>query len=101
MKVGAKNYQKHLTASLITYASKILIRTLNRRIYAEKEDNIREEQLDLRIRKGTREENNRERKRELDSCFIDFEKVFERVNGEKLMTILKEKGIEDCKVRRK
>jgi hypothetical protein len=87
----------HRTISLITHASKIMLRILTRRLEARTRDFIGDSQFGFKKGCGTREavgmlrtitERSLEHENDVYICFIDFEKAFDRVNWKKLMEIL-------------
>jgi hypothetical protein len=93
----------HRTISLIAHTAKIVTKILRRRIEKKIEDVLGEDQFGFRRGKGTRDaigmlriilERTLEIDEELSVCFIDWQKVFDRVNWPKLMQILKETDID-------
>jgi hypothetical protein len=102
-KPQATKCSDHCTVSLIAHAAKIVAKILRRRIEKKIEDVLREDQFGFRRGKGTRNaigmlriisERTLEIDEELNVCFIDWQKTFDRVNWTKLMQILKEAGID-------
>ena len=102
-KPQATKCSDHRTISLIAHTAKIVAKILRRRIEKKIEDGLGEDQFGFRRGKGTRDAIKRLRKvsertleidEELSVCFIDWQKVFDRVNWTKLMQILKEIGID-------
>jgi len=92
----------HRKISLISHTAKIITKVLRRRIERKIED-VLGDQFGFRRGKGTRDaiammriiaERTLEIDEELCICFIDWQKVFDRVNWTKLMQILKRTGID-------
>ncbi len=93
-KVNAVDCEDHRTISLISHASKVLLKILTRRIEAKVRDFIAPNQFGFRRGCGTREaigvmrmlcERSLEYGNKVYICFVDFEKAFDRVNWKKLM----------------
>jgi hypothetical protein len=102
-KPQATKCSNHHTISLIAHTAKTVAKILKRRIKRKIEDVIGEDQFGFRRGKGTRDaigmlriisDGTLEIDEELSVCFIDWQKVFDRVNWTILMQILKETGIE-------
>jgi len=98
----------HRTISLISHASKIMLRILTKRLEAKAKGFIGMNQFGFRKGCGTREaigvmrmlcERSLELDNEVYICFVDFEKAFDRVNWTKMMEVLKKIGV-DWKDRR-
>src|SRR6476661_2587000 len=98
----------HRTTSLISHASKILLKILTNRIEAKARDFIGRNQFGFRKGCGTRDaigvmrmicERSLELGNNIYICFVDFEKAFDRVNWEKMMKALQSIGV-DCRDRR-
>src|SRR6476661_8624329 len=102
-KMNAVECSDHRTKSLISHASKILLKILTNRIEAKARCFIGRNQFGFRKGCGTRDaigvmrmlcersvafENN------VYICFVDFEKAFDRVNWEKMMKILQSIGVD-------
>jgi len=92
----------HRTISLIAHTAKVVAKILRRRIEKKIED-ILGDQFGFRRGNGTRDAIGMlriisERTLEIDEepsvCFIDWQKVSDRVNWTKLMQIIKENGID-------
>ena len=107
-KQNAVECADHRTISLISHASKILLRVLTKRIEGRIADFIGKTQFGFRRGCGTREaigvmrmvcERSLDLGNEVFVCFVDFEKAFDRVNWKKMMEVLKKVGI-DWKDRR-
>ncbi|GFR99130.1 endonuclease-reverse transcriptase [Elysia marginata] len=93
----ATNCFDQRTISLISRALKILLRVIMNRINPIIDKNLDDTQLGFRKGKGTRDgifllRNTFERmmdcQKDLNLCFIDYAKVFDRVNHEKLIEVL-------------
>ena len=102
-KQNATECSDHRTISLISHASKIMLKILMRRIEGKADSYIGDTQFGFRKGKGTRDAIGVmrmlcERSLELDNdvyiCFVDFEKAFDRVNWIKMMEILKMIGVD-------
>jgi len=107
-KAGAIECSDFRTISLISHAGKVVLRSLGRRLQSRCEKYLGEEQFGFRKGRGTRDaigvlraacERYMERKKGVWICFVDLEKAFDRVSWTRLMSILKDKGI-DWKERR-
>ena len=105
-KPQATKCSDHRTISLIANTAKIVAKILRRRIEKKIEDVLGEDQFGFRRGKGTRDaigmliiisERILEIDEELSVCFIDWQKMFDRVNWTKLMQILKEIGMTGVK----
>ena len=97
-KANALECGDHRTISLISHASKILLKLLTRRIEAKAKDLISLNQFGFRKGCGTRDaigvmrvlcERSLEHGNEVYICFVDFEKAFDRVNWVKMLRVLK------------
>ena len=97
-KVYAMECEDHRTISLISHASKIMLKVLTRRIEAKAKDFISRNQFGFRRGCGTRDaigvmrvvcERSLEHWNDVYVCFVDFEKAFDRVNWVKMMETLK------------
>jgi hypothetical protein len=104
-KPQAEKCSDHRTISLIAHTAKIETKRLTgrRRIEKKIEDVLGEDQFGFRRGKVARDatgilriisERTLEIDEELCDCFIDWQKAFDRVNGTKLMQILKRTGID-------
>ena len=102
-KPQATKCSEYRTISLIAHTAKIVAKILKRRIEKKIEDVLGEDQFRFRRGKGTRNaigmlriisERTLEIDEELNVCFIDWQKAFDRDNWTKLMQILKEIGID-------
>jgi len=107
-KPNAQRCEDHRTISLISHASKILLRVINNRLRARTKEYIGWDQFGFRKGMGTREalavmrtlsERNIEHNQDVYVCFIDYEKAFDRVEWTKLLEILRDLGA-DWKERR-
>src|SRR5688572_23476452 len=86
------------TISLICHASKIVLRILTKRIEAKARHLVRRNQLGFRRGYGTKDaiglmrtvyERSLEHENEVNVCFVDFEKAFDRVDWVKIFELLK------------
>lgn len=102
-KQNATDCEDHRTISLISHASKIMLRILTRRIEAKANDFIGKNQFGFRKGCGTRDaigvlrmlcQRSVEIGNEVYICFVDFEKAFDRVNWVKMMEVLKKIGVD-------
>jgi len=89
------------TISMISHASKVLLKVIQDRIRVKVEFELDETQAGFRAGRGTRDhlcnlrsltERARAHKRPLYLCFVDFEKAFDTVNHTKLWKTLEEMG---------
>jgi hypothetical protein len=97
-KPQATKCSDHRTISIIAHRAKIVAKILRRRIEKKIEDVLGKDQFGFRGGKVTRDTiemliiisvRNLEVDQELNVCFIDWLKAFDRVNCTKLMQILK------------
>src|SRR6478609_5648661 len=102
-KMNAVECSDHRTISLISHATKILLKILTNRIEAKARDFTGRNQLRFIKDCGTRDaigvmrmicERSLEFENNVYICFIDFEKAFDRVNWEKVMKVLQSIGID-------
>ena len=102
-KANATECADHRTISLISHASKIMLKVLTRRLEQKVSYFIGKTQFGFRKGCGTREaiavmrilcEGRLEFNEELFICFVDFEKAFDRVRWIKLLEILEKIGID-------
>lgn len=107
-KTNAIRCEDYRTISLISHASKILLKVLTRRIEAKAKELIGRSQFGFRKGLGTRDaigvlkalcERSLEHGNEVYICYVDFEKAFDRVNWVKMLEALKLIGV-DWKDRR-
>ena len=98
-KTKAVECEDHRTISLISHASKIMLKILTKRIEARTKDFIGRNQFGFRKGCGTRDavgvmrmlcERSLEHGNDIYICFVDFEKAFDRVDWKKMMEILKD-----------
>jgi hypothetical protein len=89
------------TISLISHASKVLLKVILARIQNTVESEVAEEQAGFRPQKGTRNhlcnlriitEKARSRKQPLYLCFVDFQKAFDTVSHKKLWKAMADMG---------
>src|ERR1043165_900868 len=104
-KRNAINCEDHRTISLLTHASKILLRIITKRLQtkAETDKCLGEEQYWFRKGRGTRDavaalrviaERSIQHGQDIYICFVDYEKAFDRVDWKKLMRILRRIGVD-------
>src|SRR6476619_1095884 len=102
-KMNAVECSDHRTISLISHASKILLKILTNRIEAKARDFIGRKQFGFRKGCGTRDaigvmrmiyERSLKFGNNIYICFVDFEKAFDRVNSEKMMKVLQSIGVD-------
>ena len=102
-KQNATECADHRTISLISHASKILLRILTKRLEGKANDYMGKTQFGFRKGCGTRDaigvmrmlcERSLELNSEVYVCFVDFEKAFDRVNWKKMMEVLKKLGVD-------
>ena len=91
------------TISLIPHVSKIMLRVLTQRINGKAESYLSDSQFGFRKGVGTRDaigtmrmliQRSLECDKDVYVCFVDFEKAFDRVNWPKMMSVLKEIGVD-------
>ena len=94
--------------SLISHASKIILRILTERLENKAKSYLGEDQYGFRKGLGTRDaigvmrvliDRSIEHDQKVFTCFVDYEKAFDRINWVKMMQILKNIGV-DWKDRR-
>src|SRR6478609_6728954 len=102
-KMNAVECSDHRTISLISHASKILLKILTNRIEAKARDFIERNQFGFRKACGTRDaigvmrmicDRSLEFGNNVYICFVDFEKAFDRVNWEKMIKVLQSIGVD-------
>ena len=107
-KVGAQECSDYRTISLISHASKIILRILTERLENKAKSYLGEDQYGFRKGLGTRDaigvmrvliDRSIEHDQKVFTCFVDYEKAFDRINWVKMMQILKNIGV-DWKDRR-
>ena len=91
------------TISLISHTSKILLQILHAKMQKKIDENLSNTQFGYRSERGTRDaigamrqltERRLEIGRDTYTCFIDFEKAFDKVNWTKMLEIMKNIGID-------
>ena len=97
-------YIKYHTVALISHASKVMLKILQARLQQYMNHELPDVQAGFRKGRGTRDqiansrwimEKAREFQKNIYFCFIDYAKVFDCVDHNKLWKILKEMGIPD------
>src|SRR6478609_9724941 len=100
--MNAVKCSDHRTITLISHASKILLKILTNRIKAKARDFIRRNQFGFRKGCDTRDaiqvmrmicDRSLEFGNNVYICFVDFEKAFDRVNWEKMIKVLQSIGV--------
>jgi len=94
--------ENNRTISLISHASKVLLKIIHSRIERQMEREMPDTQAGFRKRRGTRDqfhnlrsimERAREYNEDVYMCFIDYSKAFDSVHHEKLWNTLRQMGI--------
>ena len=97
-----KECGNYRTIALISHASKVLLRVLQKRLEVFLIPELPIEQAGFRRGRGTRDhianlrwmmERAREHQRDLYMCFIDYKKAFDCVDHERMWIILKDMGV--------
>ena len=97
-----KECGNYRTIALISHASKVLLRVIQRRLEVFLIPELPIKQAGFRRGRGTRDhianlmwvmEKAREHRRDLYMCFIDYQKVFDCVDHERLWVILRVMGV--------
>ena len=103
-KGNAKECSNYHTTALISYASKVMLEILQAKLQQYVNRELPGVQAGFRKGRGTRDqianicwiiENAREFQKNIYFCFIDYAKVFDCVDHNRLWQILKEMGILD------
>ena len=103
-KGNVKKCSNYHTIALISHASKVMLKILQARLQQYVNHELPDVQAGFRKGRGTRGqivnirwimEKAREFQKNIYFCFIDYEKVFDCVDHNKLWKILKEMGIPD------
>ena len=101
-KGNAKECSNYCTIALISHASKVMLKILQARLQQYMYQEIPDVQAGIRKRRGTRDqianiywviEKAKEFQKNIYFCFIDYTKVFNCVDHNKLCKIIKEMGI--------
>lgn len=102
-KRNTKRCEEHRTLSLISHTAKVILRTINRRLYSKLNMVLSEEQYGFRKGVGTRDaigllrvigERFMEKGRKVYAVFVDMEKAFDCVRWNILMKLLRKYGID-------
>jgi len=102
-KTSATECEDHRTISLVSHASKILLKILMNRIESKSKDVISKNQFGFNKGVGTKEAigvmkilcvRSLEFENEVCICFVDLEKAFDRVNWTKMMEVLRRIGVD-------
>ena len=103
-KGNAKECSNYRTISLISYASKVMLKSLQARLQQYMNCELPDVQAGFRKGRGTRDQTAnilwiikkaREFQKNIHFCFIDYAKAFDCVDHNTLWKILKEMGIPD------
>ena len=99
-KGNAKEYSNYCTIALISHTSKVMLKILQARLQQYVNCELPDVQTGFRKGRGTRDqianiEKAREFQKNIYFCFIDYAKVFDCVDHNKLWKILEEMGIPD------
>ena len=103
-KGNAKEYSSYHTIALISQASKVILKTLQAALQQYVNRELPDVQAGFRKGRGTRDKianvhwiikRGREFPKNIYFCFINYSKIFDCVNHNKLWEILKEMGIPD------
>ena len=101
-KRNAKECSNYRTIALISHASKVMLKILQARLQQYMNLELPDVQAGFRKGRGTRDqianicwimEKAREFQKNINFCFIDYAKVFDYADHNKLWKILKEMGI--------
>ena len=104
-KPNATACEDHRTISLLTHASKVMIRILAKRVQAKTEavEGLGDDQFGFRKGMGTRDaigtlrvltERSCQNGQDVYICFVDYEKAFDRVDWRRLLHALRRMGID-------
>ena len=102
-KANAVECADHRTISLISHASKIVLKILTRRLESKTQEFISKTQFGFRRGCGTREaigmmrtlcEYSLEHGNDIFICFVDFEKAFDRIDWVRMMQTLRNLGVD-------
>ena len=103
-KGNAKEYSNYHTITLISKASKVMLKILQVRLQPYMNHELPDDQAGFRKGRGTRDqivnirwimEKEREFQKNIYFCFLDYAKAFDCMDHNKLWEILKEMGIPD------
>ena len=104
MKDSTKECSNHQTIAFISHVSKVILKILHARLQHFANQEPPDVQAGFRKRRGTRDqianilwiiEKTKEFQKNIYFCFIDYAKVFDYVDHNKLWKGLKEMGIPD------
>lgn len=102
-KASSKKCDEYRLISLMSHILKLFLKIIHARIYRKCEQDLGDAQFGFRDGMGTREalfsinvlfQKCRDQQKKVYSCFIDYEKAFDRVNHVKLMRILEGMGLD-------
>ena len=104
MKRNAKEYSNYCTSALISHARKVMLKILQARLQQYMNHELPDVQAGFRKGRGTRDqianirwivEKAREFQKNIYFWFIDYAKVFDCVDHNKLWKVLQEMGLPD------
>ena len=107
-KTNARRCEDYRTISLMSHACKIFLKIIHSRIYKKCEELISDTQFGFRNGLGTRDalfamqvlmQRCLDVNVDVYTCFVDFEKAFDQIRHDKLMSILKSLNLDDRDVR--
>lgn len=105
---NARKCNEFRTISLMSHALKILLRIVHQRIYSKCEQNITDTQFGFRNNMGTREalfginvllQRCKDVNKDVYLCFLDYNKAFDTVRHEKLLSILNDLNLDNRDIR--
>ena len=107
-KANSKYCKEYRTISLMSHVLKLFLKIVHSRIYTKCEENIGRSQFGFKNGFGTREalfsiqvliQRCRDVNVDVYACFVDYEKAFDTVQHDKLITILQEIGLDGRDIR--
>lgn len=102
-KASAKRCDEYRLISLMSHILKLFLKIIHSRIFKKCEQDISQSQFGFREGMGTREalfglnvlfQKCRDQQKKVYTCFIDYEKAFDRVDHVKLLKILESRGLD-------
>lgn len=107
-KPNARKCEDYRIISLMSHLLKTFLKVIHKRIYTKCEEQLTRTQFGFRDALGTREalfavqvlfQRCRDVNCDIYVCFIDYQKAFDRVKHDKLMTLMQEIGIDNKDLR--
>lgn len=107
-KSNSKRCSEYRLISLMCHTLKVFLRILHSRLWRKIDENISETQFGFRNGLGTRDalfsvqvltQKCLDQQRNVFACFIDYEKAFDNVRHDKLMSLLKQIGLDGRDIR--